>query len=39
MKKYLAENQINFYIINATKIAMDLGLGSPHEHDYAECLL
>ena len=28
MKKYLAENQINFYIINATKIAMDLGLGS-----------
>ena len=28
MKKYLAENNINFYIINATKIAMDLGLGS-----------
>lgn len=28
MKKYLAENQINFYIINATKIAEDLGLGS-----------
>ncbi len=28
MKKYLAENQINFYIINATKIAAELGLGS-----------
>ncbi len=28
MKKYLAENKINFYIINATKIAMDLGLGN-----------
>jgi pyruvate-ferredoxin/flavodoxin oxidoreductase len=28
MKKYLAENQINFYIINATKIAEELGLGS-----------
>jgi len=28
MKKYLAENQINFYIINATKIADELGLGS-----------
>jgi len=28
MKRYLAENQINFYIINATKIADELGLGS-----------
>lgn len=28
MKKYLAEHKINFYIINATKIAADLGLGS-----------
>ena len=28
MKKYLAENQINFYIINATKIAAELGLGN-----------
>ncbi|MEG0807667.1 MAG: pyruvate:ferredoxin (flavodoxin) oxidoreductase [Alistipes sp.] len=28
MKIYLAKNQINFYIINATKIAADLGLGS-----------
>lgn len=28
MKKYLAEHNINFYIINATKIAADLGLGS-----------
>ena len=28
MKRYLAENKINFYIINATKIASELGLGS-----------
>jgi pyruvate-ferredoxin/flavodoxin oxidoreductase len=28
MKKYLAENNIDFYIINATNIAEDLGLGS-----------
>lgn len=28
MKAYLAQNQINFYIINATKIAAELGLGS-----------
>ncbi|MFA5818258.1 MAG: pyruvate:ferredoxin (flavodoxin) oxidoreductase [Bacteroidales bacterium] len=27
MKKYLAENKINFYIINATLIAEELGLG------------
>ncbi|MBP3455370.1 MAG: pyruvate:ferredoxin (flavodoxin) oxidoreductase [Alistipes sp.] len=28
MKVYMAKNNINFYIINATKIAADLGLGS-----------
>ena len=28
MKAYLAKNDINFYIINATKIAAELGLGS-----------
>ncbi|WP_301389484.1 pyruvate:ferredoxin (flavodoxin) oxidoreductase, partial [uncultured Alistipes sp.] len=28
MKAYLAKNNINFYIINATKIAAELGLGS-----------
>ena len=28
MKKYLAENKINFYIINATLIAEELGLGN-----------
>ncbi|HUX95236.1 MAG TPA: pyruvate:ferredoxin (flavodoxin) oxidoreductase [Bacteroidales bacterium] len=28
MKKYMAENQINFYIINATAIAEELGLGT-----------
>lgn len=28
IKKYLAQHNINFYIINATKIAMDLGLGT-----------
>jgi len=28
MKKYMAENDINFYIINATQIAEDLGLGT-----------
>ena len=28
MKKYLAENDISFYIINATKIAKEIGLGS-----------
>ena len=27
-KKYLAENEINFYIINATKIAEEIGLGN-----------
>ena len=28
MKKYMADNNIKFYIINATKIAEELGLGS-----------
>ena len=28
MKKYIADNEINFYIINATKIAEEIGLGS-----------
>ena len=28
MKKYMAENKIEFYIINATNIAEELGLGS-----------
>ena len=28
MKAYLAKNHINFYVINATKIAAELGLGS-----------
>jgi pyruvate-ferredoxin/flavodoxin oxidoreductase len=28
MKKYMAENNINFYIINATLIAEELGLGT-----------
>jgi pyruvate-ferredoxin/flavodoxin oxidoreductase len=28
MKKYMAENHINFYIINATQIAEELGLGT-----------
>jgi len=28
VKKYLAVNNINFYIINATKIASEIGLGS-----------
>jgi pyruvate-ferredoxin/flavodoxin oxidoreductase len=28
MKKYMAENDIRFYIINATKIAEELGLGT-----------
>jgi len=28
MKKYMAENDIQFYIINATKIAEEIGLGS-----------
>src|SRR5512133_2024837 len=28
MKKYLAENNISFYIINGTKLAVDLGLGN-----------
>jgi pyruvate-ferredoxin/flavodoxin oxidoreductase len=28
MKKYMAENKINFYVINATKIAEELGLGT-----------
>ncbi|QSX05814.1 pyruvate:ferredoxin (flavodoxin) oxidoreductase [Sedimentibacter sp. zth1] len=28
MKKYIADNEINLYTINATKIATDLGLGN-----------
>ncbi len=28
VKKYLAENNISFYIINATKIAVEIGLGN-----------
>ncbi len=28
MKKYIAENDIKFYTINATKIAQDIGLGN-----------
>ncbi len=28
MKKYMAENDIHFYIINATKIASEIGLGN-----------
>ena len=28
MKKYLAENNISFYIINGTKLAVDLGMGN-----------
>ena len=28
MKKYLAENEINFYIINGTQLGEDLGLGT-----------
>lgn len=28
MKKYLAENEINFYIINGTKLGEDIGLGT-----------
>jgi len=28
MKKYMAENNINFYIINATSIAEEIGLGT-----------
>ncbi len=28
IKKYLAENEINFYVINATKIAKEVGLGN-----------
>jgi len=28
MKKYLAENEIKLYIINGTKLAVDLGLGN-----------
>ena len=28
MKKYMAENQINFYIINATQLGVEIGLGN-----------
>jgi pyruvate-ferredoxin/flavodoxin oxidoreductase len=28
MKKYMAENEINFYIINGTQLGEDLGLGT-----------
>ena len=28
MKKYMAEHNINFYIINATKLAQEIGLGT-----------
>ncbi len=28
VKKYMADHKINFYIINATKLAQDIGLGN-----------
>ena len=28
MKKYMAENKINFYIINGTKLGEEIGLGT-----------
>ena len=28
MKKFIAENNINFYTVNATKIAQEIGLGN-----------
>ncbi len=39
MKKYMAENHINFYIINATLIAEELGLGSPYQYHNAGSIL
>jgi hypothetical protein len=27
MKKYISENDVNFYTINATKVRMEIGLG------------
>ena len=35
MKKYLAEHKIKFYIINATKIAEEIGLGEQNQYHYA----
>ena len=28
MKRYIADNEINFYTVNATKIAAEIGLGN-----------
>ena len=39
MKKYMAENNINFYIINATFIAEELGPGNTDKYNNAGCLL
>ena len=33
MKKYIAENNINFYTIDGVKLGKEIGLGQPHQHD------
>jgi pyruvate-ferredoxin/flavodoxin oxidoreductase len=39
MKKTFAEQNINVYIINATKIAEEIGLVDTNKHHYAICFL
>ena len=38
MKKYMAENEIKFYIINATEIAEEIGLGNTYQYNHASRL-
>ena len=38
MKKYMAENDIQFYMINATKLAAEIGLGNQNKYHHAICI-
>ena len=38
LKRYLATNDIQFYTIDAVKIASEIGLGA-YQHDHAGCIL
>jgi len=39
LRRYLAEHKINFYTLDAVKIAEGIGLGWSYQHDHASCFL
>lgn len=39
IKRYISKNAVNFYTIDAVKIAQEIGLGRTYQHDYAVSLL